>query len=114
MAAATNNSSALDAIKPFVFGGISGCTATSVIQPIDTVKVRIQIVSKNLAESLKAEGKGGKVNVSFMSVAKEILKNDGIKGFYKGLDSALMRQVFYGTTRLGLFKTLSDNIKNAK
>ena len=26
---------------PFVFGGISGCTATSVIQPMDTLKVKI-------------------------------------------------------------------------
>lgn len=28
-----------DVVKPFLFGGISGCVATSVIQPIDTVKV---------------------------------------------------------------------------
>jgi hypothetical protein len=30
-----------DNAKPFVFGGISGCTATATIHPIDTVKVRI-------------------------------------------------------------------------
>jgi hypothetical protein len=30
-----------DIMKPFVFGGISGCTAITVIQPIDTVKVQI-------------------------------------------------------------------------
>lgn len=28
-------------IKPFVFGGIAGSCATSIIQPIDTVKVQI-------------------------------------------------------------------------
>jgi len=27
--------------KSFLFGGISGITATTLIQPIDTVKVRI-------------------------------------------------------------------------
>lgn len=46
-----------------------------------------------------------------MKLAGDILKNDGIAGFYKGLDSALMRQVFYGTTRLGLFQTLSNYLK---
>lgn len=32
--------------KPFLFGGISGITATTLIQPIDTIKVRIQIISE--------------------------------------------------------------------
>lgn len=31
------------AIKPFVNGGTSGMLATSIIQPIDLVKVRIQL-----------------------------------------------------------------------
>ena len=30
-------------IKDFIFGGLSGMIGTAVIQPIDTVKVRIQL-----------------------------------------------------------------------
>jgi solute carrier family 25 oxoglutarate transporter 11 len=30
-----------DIAKPFVFGGISGCTATTCIQPLDTIKVQL-------------------------------------------------------------------------
>lgn len=53
-------SSFLDTIRPFAFGGIAGMTATSFIQPIDTVKVRIQI-----------SGEGGKVaNTNPLSVGK--------------------------------------------
>lgn len=37
-------------IKSFAFGGISGCTATTVIQPIDTIKVRIQVISEAIAQ----------------------------------------------------------------
>ena len=36
-------SSALSGIKPFVNGGLSGMAATCIIQPVDMVKVRLQI-----------------------------------------------------------------------
>ena len=34
------------AAKPFVNGGLSGMLATTIIQPIDMIKVRIQIGDK--------------------------------------------------------------------
>lgn len=81
----------------FIFGGLSGMTATSVIQPIDTVKVRIQLAGE-------AAGKGA--SASPFKIAAKIFAQDGIKGFYKGIDSALFRQATYSTTRLGLYKFL--------
>lgn len=46
-------------------------------------------------------------------IAKDIYKNEGgMKGFYKGLDSALLRQGVYATLRLGIYFNLSDYIKN--
>ena len=39
-------SPAWKATKPFVNGGLSGMAATCIIQPIDMVKVRIQIGAK--------------------------------------------------------------------
>ena len=64
------------------------------------VKVRIQ---------LKAEAKAG--NLSPFFVAKEVYSEAGMKSFYRGLDSALMRQAIYTTTRLGIFFSLTDYIK---
>ena len=49
-------------LKPFVNGGLSGMMATTIIQPIDMVKVRIQ---------LGAEG-------SPMKVASDIIAKDGM------------------------------------
>lgn len=40
---------------------------------------------------------------------KDILKESGPKGLYSGLSAAVLRQVTYTTTRLGLY----DNIRNA-
>lgn len=35
----------LDSIQPFVIGGLSGMLATCIIQPIDMIKVSIQLKS---------------------------------------------------------------------
>lgn len=72
-----------DKIKPFMIGGMSGMMSTCVIQPIDMVKVRIQLKSET-------SGKGAKI--SPFTVTREMLANgQGVGQFYKGLDSALIR-----------------------
>jgi len=45
-------SPAWKATKPFLNGGLSGMAATCIIQPIDMVKVRIQIGAKGGPVSL--------------------------------------------------------------
>ena len=95
-------------IQPFIIGGISGCTATTIIQPMDMIKVRIQIRGEEYSTS------GTKGSLSPFDVIKEIKAKDGIKGFYKGLDSALTRQVFYTTSRLGLYKTFFGMAQDAQ
>jgi len=100
MSSASGQTTWVDTALPFLIGGLSGMTATSVIQPIDTVKVRIQI-----------KGEEGIKNASPFAVAKEIHQSQGIKGFYQGLDSALFRQATYATARLGIYKTISDSLQ---
>ena len=73
----------LDATVPFVHGGLSGVTATCFIQPIDMIKVRIQIKNEEMYK-LKLEGKPVG-SVSPLTVFKEIYAVGGIKSFYKGL-----------------------------
>lgn len=60
------SSSVWPTVKPFVNGGAAGMLATCVIQPIDTIKVRIQLGEGSTAE-----------------VTKKILRNEGIASFYK-------------------------------
>ncbi|EGR31124.1 mitochondrial carrier protein, putative [Ichthyophthirius multifiliis] len=40
---------------PFIIGGLSGCIATTILQPIDTVKVRIQIISEEISAGLSKD-----------------------------------------------------------
>lgn len=63
------------------------------------IKVRIQLASMS----------GGAT--SPFVVAREIHATAGIKGFYAGLDAALMRQAVYATARLGLYFNMSEWVK---
>jgi len=82
----------------FVIGGSSGMFATCCIQPIDFIKVQCQV---------QGEGKKGG-SVSPFTIARETYQKLGMRRFYTGLDSALLRQATYTTARLGIYKTLSD------
>ncbi|CAO2175029.1 unnamed protein product [Urochloa humidicola] len=83
-------------VKPFVNGGASGMLATCVIQPIDMVKVKIQL------------GEG-----SAVTVTRKMLANEGIGSFYKGLSAGLLRQATYTTARLGSFRLLTNKALEA-
>ena len=87
----------------FAIGGLSGMIATTVIQPIDMIKVQIQV---------KAEQ--GVKDLGPFKIAKQLYKERGIGIFYKGLDSAYLRQIFYTSTRLGVFYNLKDFLIKSK
>lgn len=89
-------------VYDFAFGGMSGMIATSLVLPLDTIKVRIQLLNERALQG---------VNRSFVSVVQNILQTEGVLGFYKGLDAAIFRQAVYSTTRMGIYKTLFRRIE---
>lgn len=48
--------------------------------------------------------------ISFFSFLKNTAKNDGIMSLYTGLSAGLLRQVFYATSRFGLFELFRDEL----
>lgn len=89
-------------IRPFLIGGLSGSSATCCIQPIDMVKVRIQLQGEG--------GTGTNITTNPFKIATRIIAEDGITGLYKGLSAAILRQCTYGLTRLGVFRTITEYI----
>jgi len=77
--------------KPFVTGSLAGCVAFTIIQPVDMVKVRIQL----LAGTAEAAGP--------VTIVGNMLRSEGVGAFYTGLSAGLSRQVVYTGARLGLF-----------
>lgn len=84
------------AALPFINGGLGGMTATTVIQPIDMVKVRLQLA-----------GEGAKTGPrpTPIQITREIIASGRFMDLYTGLSAGLLRQAVYTTARLGFFDT---------
>jgi solute carrier family 25 oxoglutarate transporter 11 len=80
-------------LTPFIAGGISGIMATLIVQPIDAIKVIQQLPN----------APSGPV-----AAAHVLYKQGGLQSFYKGLPAALLRQILYGTARLGIYRTIMN------
>ncbi|EGI58278.1 PREDICTED: mitochondrial 2-oxoglutarate/malate carrier protein-like [Acromyrmex echinatior] len=75
----------------FVIGGMSGVIAQIVTHPMDVIKIRMQVSQDTLRVA-----------------ALRMFCTNGVCGFYAGLSAALLRQLTYTTSRLGIYITLLD------
>jgi solute carrier family 25 (mitochondrial oxoglutarate transporter), member 11 len=87
------NHSIIGPLLPFLVGGSSGMFATLCIQPLDTIKVRIQLSPTPTGP---------------IPIVRQILSSGSPLDLYAGLSAGLLRQIVYGTSRLGLFFTFED------
>ena len=71
------------AALPFVNGGLSGMIATTCIQPIDMVKVRLQLAGEGART-------GPKPNP--LTVTKDIIAQGKVLDLYTGLSAGFVRQ----------------------
>lgn len=94
------------------------------LQPIDMVKVRLQLGATGgpVSSGGSGTGRGGRgtgaapvhapaLCCSQFAVAGQVIKEYGVSGLYKGLSAGLLRQATYTTARLGIFNTLSESLK---
>ncbi|KAI8626446.1 mitochondrial carrier domain-containing protein [Xylariaceae sp. FL1651] len=94
------------AALPFINGGISGMVATTVIQPVDMIKVRLQLAGEGVATGPKPTP---------ITVTRDILAQGKVLDLYTGLSAGLLRQAVYTTARLGFFDTFMKGLtKRAK
>lgn len=72
-------------------------TATTVIQPIDMIKVRLQLAGAGTRTT-------GSTPTS-LSITRDLLRSGRFLDLYTGLSAGLLRQAVYTTARLGFFDT---------
>ncbi|KAI1763404.1 mitochondrial carrier [Hypoxylon sp. FL1150] len=89
------------AALPFINGGLSGMVATTVIQPVDMIKVRLQLAGEGVATGPKPTP---------LSVTRDILAQGKALDLYTGLSAGLLRQAVYTTARLGFFDTFMKGL----
>ena len=90
------------AALPFINGGLAGMTATTCIQPIDMIKVRLQLAGEGIKTGPRATP---------LSVTKDIIAQGKVLDLYTGLSAGLLRQAVYTTARLGFFDTFITSLK---
>jgi solute carrier family 25 oxoglutarate transporter 11 len=89
------------AALPFINGGLAGMTATTVIQPVDMVKVRLQLAGEGVKTGPKPTP---------ITVLKDIVASGKVMDLYTGLSAGLLRQAVYTTARLGIFDTFMKSL----
>lgn len=87
---------------PFINGGLAGMFATACIQPVDMVKVRLQ---------LAGEGAKSGPKPTVMGVTREVIASGRVLDLYTGLSAGLLRQAVYTTARLGFFDTFQNKLQ---
>lgn len=86
---------------PFVNGGAAGMVATTVIQPIDMIKVRLQLAGEGVKTGPRP---------SPITITKDIIAAGKVMDLYTGLSAGLLRQAVYTTARLGFFDTFMKKL----
>jgi len=90
--------------KPFLYGGIASAFAEACTFPLDTLKTRLQVQGqKSTGCEIKYRG--------LTHGSLTILKQEGLSGFYHGIKPALLRQITYGTMRMGFYQSLKKLIQ---
>lgn len=93
-------------ISPFLNSGIAGCLATTVVQPVDMVKIRLQLAGEGTA----VHG----ARPSAIGMARSIVAADGFGSLYKGISAGYARQVVYGSSRMGLYRVFADSLQERR
>jgi solute carrier family 25 oxoglutarate transporter 11 len=82
----------------FGTAGLAGVLAWIVIHPANTLAIRM-----NLA-TMKGDGSAKAPPTSFIKFSKQVIGQEGIATLYRGLSAGITRQIFYATSRFGLFE----------
>jgi hypothetical protein len=83
----------------FIWGGLSTACGEVATLPIDVVKVRMQV---NAMKAHPNNIGSHKMTRMFLN----ILDKEGIRALYSGLSPAVVRQLFHGGIRIGLYEPI--------
>lgn len=98
----TSPSEGISVAKPILTGAITGAFTAVCLCPSDVVKCRIQMTTS-------VKGSAGDMSVSAM--AKAIVRQNGVKGLFVGLNAQLLRDIPFGAAFFGSYEILCQLFK---
>ena len=98
---ATSPGKALTPVQTFASAGLGGVFGWIIVHPFNTAAVKMSLASMSGNTEVK----------SFFPFLGSVVKKEGLMSLYDGLSAGITRQIFYATSRFGLFETFRDIYK---
>lgn len=83
-------------LEQVVLAGVSNALAGGVTNPVDVVKVRLQMDGAGLGAAQKYQG--------VADCARSLVREEGLSSLYRGLSASLCRDLSYSGIRMGLYE----------
>jgi len=93
----------LGLLLTLAFGAASGTMSTLITFPFDTVRRRMQIQGQHFAKDERVTG---------VQMIRTIMKNDGMKSFYRGLTPEILKVVPIVGTMFTTYELLKEKLMN--
>ena len=87
--------------RAFIAGGIAACGAVTATHPFETVKIRMQLQGE-----LQDKGHQPKLYRGPIHGVSVIVRNEGIRGIYRGIGCAYIYQILLNGCRLGFYEPM--------
>ncbi|KAJ5233108.1 Mitochondrial carrier protein [Penicillium chermesinum] len=91
--------------QTIVAGGIAGLISRFCIAPLDVVKIRLQLQIHSLSDPASHQSVTGPIYKGTLSTMREIVRQEGIKGLWKGNIPAEMMYVCYGAVQFTAYRS---------
>ena len=96
-----NNPKPVSFTTSLVLAGLSNCAAATCTNPIDVLKVRLQVANVGIKSTSQ---------LSLWKTLQTIIQEEGYIAFYQGLIPSLLRESTYSAIRLGLYEPYKNYI----
>uniref|UniRef100_A0A452R4P2 Mitochondrial brown fat uncoupling protein 1 n=1 Tax=Ursus americanus TaxID=9643 RepID=A0A452R4P2_URSAM len=88
--------------------GVAACAADVITFPLDTAKVRLQVIQGECQTSKAIRYKG------VLGTITTLAKTEGPMKLYSGLPAGLQRQISFASLRIGLYDTVQEFFSTGK
>ncbi|KAG6014995.1 hypothetical protein E4U43_005917 [Claviceps pusilla] len=92
-------------VGAFIAGGIAACGAVTATHPFETVKIRMQLQGE-----LQSKGHQPHHYRGPLHGVGVIVRNEGIRGIYRGLGTAYVYQILLNGCRLGFYDPMRKGL----
>ncbi|RKU48041.1 Mitochondrial oxaloacetate carrier protein [Coniochaeta pulveracea] len=91
----------------FVAGGIAACGAVTATHPFETVKIRMQLQGELQDKGHQPHHYRGPIHG-----VTTIVRNEGVRGIYRGIGCAYIYQILLNGCRLGFYEPMRHGLTN--